>query len=293
MNAAATRAAVLMLLATIVFSSMHTLVRFVGQELHPFEIAFFRNLFGFFTVLPLIVRSRGSCFISAQPRLQMLRGVTGLVAMLGWFYGLSKVPVAAATALNFTAALFASLGAVVVLGERMGVRRWSALLLGFAGTLIVLRPGFGDFGPGAGYILVSSLCWGCSIVIVKQLSRTDSAITVVVWMSVSLTLLSAAPAWMVWQRPTAVELGWMALIAVLGTGGHLILVNALKRADASQLMPIDFTRLVWTSIFGYLAFGEVPEVWIWVGGSVIFVSAAYITYREQRLQRLETPAPAA
>ncbi|MCB1807932.1 MAG: DMT family transporter [Candidatus Competibacteraceae bacterium] len=274
-----------MLLSTALLSCMHGLVRYVSHTLHPFEIAFFRNLFGLAVVLPLVWRAGAAGFVTKRPGLQVLRGVIGMGAMLGWFYGLSVVPIAGATALSFTAAIFASLGAALFLGERMRLRRWSAVIIGFLGALIVLRPGMETISIGALAILFSSMCWGSNIVIVKRLSQTDNTVSIVVWMSMMLTVFSIFPALFVWQWPTMPELGWLLLLGTLGTGGHLAMVTALKLVDATQIMPLDFSRLIWTSVLGYLVFAEIPDIWTWVGGTVIFASAAFITYREAKLKR--------
>ena len=285
MNPAILRAVLFMLLSTALLSCMHGLVRHVSHTLHPFEIAFFRNLFGLAAVLPLVWRAGAAGFVTRRPGLQVLRGVIGMGAMLGWFYGLSVTPIAGATALSFTASIFASVGAALFLGERMRLRRWSAVIIGFMGALIVLRPGVETIGIGALAILFSSMCWGTNIVIVKRLGQTDNTVSIVVWMSLLLTLFSVFPALYVWQWPSWSELGWLLLLGTLGTGGHLAMVTALKLADATVLMPIDFTRLVWTSILGYLAFAESPDVWTWLGGTVIFASSAFIIYRESKLKR--------
>lgn len=285
MSPVVVRAMLLMLLSTLVLSTMHAMVRHVGQQLHPFEIAFFRNLFGLLAVLPLFWRVGLRGFATRRPGLHLLRGVTGICAMLGWFYGLSVVPIAPATALSFSAAIFASLGAVVLLGERMHLRRWSAVIIGFLGTLVVLRPGFMTIGVGELAILFSSMCWGLSLVMVKRLGETESTIAIVAWMSVLLTVFSLPPALLVWEWPNPGQLGWMVLIGGLASAGHLAMVGALKLTDATALTPLDFTRLLWASVIGYLVFSEVPDIWTWLGGSLIFASAAYITIREARLAR--------
>ena len=156
------RGILLMALATVLLSCMHALVRYVSAEMHPFEIAFFRNLFGLVAVLPLLPRVGLRGLRTKQLGLMLLRGGLGLAAMLAWFYGLSVVPIAEATALSFTAAIFGSLGAVLVLGERMRLRRWSAVLFGVLGALIILRPGLVAVDPGALIVLFSSLCWASS-----------------------------------------------------------------------------------------------------------------------------------
>ncbi len=265
---------------------MHALVRHVGGELHPFEIGFFRNLFGFVAVLPLAVRGGRQVLVSAQPRLQLLRGAVGVVALMTWFYALSIVPIAEATALSFTASVFAAIGAVVFLGETMGIRRWAAVGLGFAGMIVILRPGVSAVSPGALLVLLSAVCWGSGVVIVKRLSRTDSTVTIVTWMAAMMVVLSSVPALWVWETPTLVQLGWLAAIGALGTIGMLSFTQALKMVDATTILPLDFARLVWASLIGLWAFGERPDAATWVGGAIIVASTSYIAWREARLRIL-------
>ena len=269
-----------MLAAAAVLTCMHATVRHVSADLHPFEITFFRNLFGLAAILPLAIRAGKSSFRSRQPRLQLLRTGFGLVAMLAWFYGLSVVPIAEATALSFTSVIFGSVGAALVLGERMRLRRWSAVLIGFAGVLIILRPGFADFDPAALVVLLSSVCWAAALLTVKRLSSTDSVICIVTWNSVLLTVLSLPVAIPVWVSPTMEQLGWLLLIGVLATLGHLAMTSAFKSSQATVVFPVDYMRLVWASLIGFFAFGEIPDAWTWVGGTIIFASTTYIAYRE-------------
>jgi drug/metabolite transporter (DMT)-like permease len=205
--------------------------------------------------------------------------------MLTWFYGLSVVPIAQATALSFTAVIFGSIGAALVLGERMRLRRWSAVIAGFVGALVILRPGFGEMNPAALIVVLSSICWAAAMITVKQLSTTDSVVCIVTWNSVLLTVLSLPAAIPVWVTPEPEQLLWLALIGILATLGHLAMTGAFKAADATVVFPVDYTRLVWASVIGYLVFSEVPDVWTWVGGTIIFTSTTYIAYREAALRR--------
>ena len=275
----------LMLFATAVLTVMHALVRHVSADIHPFEIAFFRNLFGLIAILPLLLRVGRSGFVSQQPKLQVLRALIGVVAMLGWFYALSAMPIAEATALSFSTILFASVGSVLFLSETMGVRRWSAVAVGFIGALIVLRPGIEVMSIGSIFVLVSSVAWGFSLVIVKRLAQTDSTVSIVLWMSISTAIISLVPAWWVWTTPTLAQFGWLALIGVLGTAGVLAFTHALRMADATVLLPLDFTRLIWASLIGFIAFAEIPDIWTWIGGLVILSSTTYITFREVLVKR--------
>ena len=285
-----TRGILWMLLSTLLLAVMHAMVRQVSAGMHPFEVAFFRNLFGLAAVLPLIVRTGIGNLVSHQPRLQVVRGAFGLAAMLTWFYGLSIVPIATATALSFSAAIFASLGAVVVLGERMHLRRWSAVALGLTGVVLILRPGTEGFDAAALLIVASAVLWGTNVVIVKRLSSTDSTVSIVAWMSITLTVLSLPAALLVWTPPDMTQLLWLAAIGAAGTGGHLTMVRALKLADATAVMSVDFSRLLWATLIGYLAFADALDPMTWIGGTIIFASGIYIIYRESAVSRSRAPS---
>jgi drug/metabolite transporter (DMT)-like permease len=273
-----------MLLATLALSGMHALVRFLSAEMHAFEITFFRNLCGLLVMAPLMFQAGREELKSRQPQWHLLRGCFGILAMGLWFYGLSVVPIAEATALSFTAAIFGSVAAALFLGERMKLRRWTAVITGFVGALIILRPGFQSMQPGAWIVLASSLFWALALVTVKRLSSTDSTVCIVAWNSVLLTLFSLPLALPVWVTPTITQLGWLMLIGLLATLGHLAMTNAFRLADVSAVFPVDFSRLLWASLLGLLLFGEWPDAATWIGGAVIFASTTYITLRERELK---------
>jgi len=274
-----------MLAATAVLTCMHATVRHVSDGMHPFEITFFRNLFALFAILPLALRGGVASLRSRQPGLQLLRSGFGLVAMLTWFYGLSVVPIAQATALSFTSVIFGSIGAALVLGERMGLRRWSAVVAGFIGALVILRPGFDEVDPAALIVMLSSILWAAALLTVKRLATTDTVVCIVTWNSILLTVLSLPVAMTVWVTPTGEQLLWLALIGVLATLGHLAMTGAFKASAATVVFPVDYTRLLWASVIGYVAFAEIPDAWTWIGGTVIFASTTYIAYREATLRR--------
>jgi drug/metabolite transporter (DMT)-like permease len=274
-----------MLAATAVLTCMHATVRHVSDGMHPFEITFFRNLFALFAILPLALRGGLASLRSRQPGLQFLRSGFGLVAMLTWFYGLSIVPIAQATALSFTSVIFGSIGAALVLGERMGLRRWSAVVAGFVGALVILRPGVSEVDPAALIVVVSSILWAAALLTVKRLATTDTVVCIVTWNSVLLTVLSLPVAMTVWVTPSLEQLLWLSLIGVLATLGHLAMTSAFKASDATVVFPVDYMRLLWASVIGYVAFAEIPDAWTWVGGTIIFASTTYIAYREATLRR--------
>lgn len=280
------RPMVLMLVSTASFAAMHGAIRHVSQDLHmhPFEVAFFRNLVALLLLSSLVFRYGLRPFRTSRPGLQVVRGGLNAVAMLMFFYAVSITPLAEVAALSFTAPLFATLLAAVVLGEVVRLRRWTAVMVGFAGTLIVLQPGAGAFSPGALLIIGSSSIWAAALIVIKVLSRTESSVTITAYMAIVLTPLTFIPAYFVWQWPTTEQILWLVAIGSLGTVAQTTMAQAMKEADASALFPFDFTRLIWGALIGYIAFSEIPGLNTWIGGTVIFASTAYIAWRESKLE---------
>ena len=277
---ATSRGLLLMFLSTVVLASMHGMVRHLGGELHPFVIAFYRNLFGLIAVLPLVYRIGLSGMKTTRPLLNLVRSVSGIIAMLTWFYGLATVPTAEATALSFTATIFAALAAFVFLGEKMRLRRWLAITGGFIGVLVVLQPSSDNFNPNMLFVLLSCVFWGLSVTIVKALTRTDSSTSIVAWMAILLTFMSLPPALLYWQWPGHGDLILLGLMGVLGTLGHLWMAKALSLADTTAVMSIDFMRLIWAAMIGIFFFGDAFDFSTWIGAAIIFTSGLYIIFRE-------------
>lgn len=275
------RPIVLMAIAAFFFATMHALIRKVSAGLHPFEIAFFRSLFGLLFVAPWFVRFGLAPLRTARFGTHVLRTGFNVVAMLSFFYALSITPLAEVTALGFTAPIFATVLAALVLGEVVRFPRWAAVVVGFLGTLLILRPGFADVGLGQLLVLLSSAVWACALMIIKSLSRTESSVTIITYMALLLAPAALVPALFVWVWPTAEQLAWLALIGLIGGGAQYLMTEALAGADASVVMPVDFTKLIWVALIAYLAFGEVPDLFTWLGGVIIFSSTLYIAYREQ------------
>ena len=287
---AAVKGASFMAGAGLLIAITHVLVRDLSSDVHPIQIAFFRNVIGFLMLVPFLLRQDRVHWKSKQPKLQFIRAMIGTCAMLSWFTCLSMLPVADATAISFVTVLFITIGASVFLGEKVGVRRWVAIAVGFVGTLIIVRPGTEFFGPGAIVALCSTVFWAASMLCVKVLSRTDSSVTMVFYANVFFTIFSFIPALFVWSTPNEHALIMMGIIGVMATLAHLCMAQALKLTHATVVAPVDYTRLLWAAGIGYVVFGEFPDVWTWVGGTVIFLSTIYITYRESQRGKASPPS---
>ncbi|HVR30497.1 MAG TPA: DMT family transporter [Thermoanaerobaculia bacterium] len=278
------RGMLLIAAASFGFSVMHVLIRLLSSDLHPFEVAFFRNLFGVVVLLPVLARSGLGVLRTGRLPLHALRSALGLAAMLLFFTALSRTGLPKVTAMSFTAPLFATVGAVLVLREKIHLRRVAALLIGFLGTLIVMRPDAG-IDSGVVMVLASSALWAIALLTIKALSHTESSFAVTLYTGLFMAPLSLVPASFVWSWPSGREYLWLALMGTIGTLSQLVMTQAFREADATAVLPVDFTRLLWASAFGVLVFGEAPELATLAGGTLIFVSTTYITYREAQVAR--------
>ncbi len=265
---------------------MQACVRQVSADIHPLEVTFFRNFIALVVFMPwFLLRAGVGQLKTKRFDLHALRGLLHVGSMYAFFIALSFTPLNVVTAMSFSTPLFASFFAVLILAERMGLRRWIAVLAGFAGALVILQPGIGDINVGALIVLAGSAVWGLGLIITKILGRTDSPMTIVAYMSILLTPVSAIPALFVWQWPTADQLIWLVAIGVCGVGANYAVVAALRIAPSTTVLPFDFLRLIWATSIGFVFFAEIPTVAAWIGGVLVFASTTYIGYREtQRLR---------
>ena len=280
-----TKAVLFMVVGTIFFSMMHALIRYMSDELHAFELAFFRNLFGAIVVLPWLFRSGFGPLKTERLGLHSVRGLVNGAGMLMFFYAVTITPLADVTALSFTAPIFATVLAIVFLGEVVGARRWTAIFVAFFGALVILRPGLVEISQGQILALSSAALWACALIMIKVLGRTDSSITIIAYMIIFQVPLSGLAAAAVWVSPSFGQLCLMALMGVIGTLGQWLLVEALKAGDTNVVMPFDFLKMIWAVLFGFFFFNEFPDVFTWVGSAIIFGSAIYIAVRERKIVR--------
>ncbi|MEQ9331601.1 DMT family transporter [Thalassobaculum sp.] len=279
------RVAIWMTLAGLAFSAMGGLIKFAARDLHPFEVAFFRCFFGLVWMVPWLLRRGPSALRTAKLPLYVARAVIGLIGMLAGFYALRYIALADATALSFTAPLFATVGAAVVLRETVRRRRWTATVLGFVGVLIILRPGVTAVDPAALWTLLAAATTAANVLIVKRLTDTEPTEAVVTWMVVMMTPMTLLAALPFWETPSPTQLGIMAAIGLCGTLGHLAVTRGFAAGEASLVMSFDYLKMPFAAVIGWLAFGELPTPWTFLGAAVIAGSAAYIAHREAALAR--------
>ncbi len=253
--------------------------------LHAFEIAFFRQLVGAIMMTALTLRQGFRHFYTKRINLHILRSILNAFALLAYFYGLSLEPLSKVVALSLTAPLFATLGAVLFLKEKMTVHRWIALALGILGALIILRPGVQAVSLGAILILLSNAAWAVALIVIKKLTETDSAITIAiraVYFQVPISLIAAI---FVWKGPNFDQFWWLVAIGLAGTAAQIFLGDAFRRADATVVLPVDFTKIFYASLIGYFFFDQVPEISIWIGAFIVFGAVFYNAWQERAARR--------
>ncbi len=260
MVSATARGLGLVALAGFVFVLFIVSIRLVGTSLNPVQAAFLRYAFGFLVLLPMMARQGGSVFYTRYPLRHALRGGVHGLGVLLWFYAITSLPI------------FVTIGAVMFLGEQLRLTTVVALVCGFAGVLIIVRPGFESVGAGAVAILCSAPLFACSQLLVKSLVREDSSVTTVLYLSLFAMLTMLVPALAVWQSPTVTDLLLLAMAAGFATLSHVLLAQGLKWVDITLVQPADFLRLVWSALFGFVLFDEIPGLWVWVGSAVVVAS---------------------
>ena len=290
-RAATLRGMAYMVGSTVWFAVMMAMIRDLSSTVHPFEITFFRFLFGLAFLSLVFIRHGFEPLRSRRPGLQILRSFLNVGMTLTLFLGLSLTPLAKVSALGFSAPLFASLLAIVMLREPLRLRRVAALAVGFSGALVILRPGVVAIDPGAMLVLFSTVLLALMMISVKVLSRTDSSLTTVLYSAIVVTPVAFVAALFVWRAPTLAELALLAVIGVLGTLGQWFMAQGFKEADVTAVLPINFLSLIWASIIGYFAFAEIPDIWTWAGGIMIFTGATAIAVRESGIEKRRSRRP--
>lgn len=264
------------------FSGMAVAARELSADMSTFEILFFRSLVGLLVLLPIFLRNRGAGLRSHRPGLQLVRNAIHFSAQYGWVAAIAVLPLAEAFALEFTMPIWATLLAVIALGERMTVPRFIAVIGGFVGVLVILRPGFAAFNPAVFYMLAAALGYAASVVITKILIRKDSPLTIIFYMSAVQLPFALVPALFDWTQPTLTHLPWLIVIGVGGLSAHFTLARALNLADATIVLPIDFLRLPLIAFIGAAFYSEPLVIWVVIGAVIIFGANYYMVWQESR-----------
>jgi len=268
-----------LLLAAALFSVMATLVKFLGQSYSSYQVAFFRVFPGMILTLPFLLRAGPASFVTKRPALQLIRVCAGAAGLSANFYAMMHLPLADATAISFARALFLVPLAVFVLREVVGMRRGLATLVGFGGVIIILRP-TGSVELGALVAVFGAFAIAVAVVTVKILARSDGPATLLFYASVFQTLVLAIPAATHWVTPDLEALSLLIVMGVVGVGAQACFIRAYSVGEATALAPVDYTRLLFAAILGFLVFQDIPDLWTVSGAAIIIASTLYITYRE-------------
>src|SRR5688572_2161427 len=244
--------------------------REAGQLLHVFQIMEIRSLVGLVLFVPMIASTGGLRMMrTGHFGAHFARNSVHYGAQFLWFVAIMMIPIAEVVAIEFTGPVWVALLAVVVLGERMTAARIAAVVLGTVGVLIIVRPGLDHVELGQVVALVAAIGFAGSIILVKSLTRTESVVSIIFWMLIIQSVIGAIPAAMVWQTPPSAAWPWLVVIAICGTYSHFCMAHALRHADATTVVPLDFLRVPLTAIAAWLVFSERFDVFTVLGAAVI------------------------
>jgi drug/metabolite transporter (DMT)-like permease len=273
-------ASLFMILSVTLFTISHGIVRGVGKDIHPIEIAFMTNLFSFAFFLPWLIRTRFRPLRTTKIHTHWMRAVFNVFAVCGWYFALTITPLADAVALSLTGPLVATLGAVIFLGEPARVRRWIAMGIGVLGALLIIRPGFQSFIPGYWVVIFSLVCTAGSRLFTKHLTQSEAPAANGAWLALLQVPITFSLAIFVWHWPNPIQLAMMIAVGLIAGGAYYTLTVAYDRSDVGALEPFNFIRLIIAALIGYFIFSENIDVWTWIGGAVIVASTTYVAHRE-------------
>ncbi|WP_428647286.1 DMT family transporter [Roseibium sp.] len=274
------------LLAAFLFSIMVTLIKFLGQNLSVFQILFVRQAVMLAIVTPRILSGLPTSLATKRPWLQLSRVAVATTAMLCGFTAVIELPLADATAISFSKTFFLTIFAIWLLGEKVGIHRWGATIVGFLGVLLMLRPdGEGLIDPYALLALSGAACAGLVMIIVRMLTRTDSTLTILTYQAFGVGLIMLVPAVLTWHAPTLAQWGLLLLVGIVSWAAQTANIQAFRAGEATAIASLDYTRLLYATVFGALVFSQWPRVETLFGAAVIIAASIYTVRREAKRGR--------
>jgi drug/metabolite transporter (DMT)-like permease len=273
-----------MLATGLCFVAVNGIVRWLGGAVPAPQAAFIRFLFGLVFLGPVLLAALRRGFSPRIWGLLTLRGGLHVVAVIAWFYAMSRITVAEATAIGFLNPIIVTIGAALIMGERLAARRIAAVGVALIGALIVLRPGLRELDPGHLSQILASVAFGSSYLVAKRITDHVPAAIVVAMMSLTVSIGLAPVAWAVWVPPTWAQVGWLGLVAVFATAGHYTMTRAFAAAPLTVTQPVVFLQLIWASLLGVFVFHEPLDEWVILGGGMMIGAISFITWREARLR---------
>ena len=270
----------LSLLGTGTAAIMVSGIKLLSQDLNPFMIAFYRCLFGVIIMLPFMIYNYPEAWKTHNIKLQFVRSAINVYSMISWFTAIGTLQLEKAAAIGFTTPLFTTILAIIFLGEVIRIQRITALIVGFIGILVVIRPGYIPFESGALWLLSAAITFSIVIIIVKKLTEKDSSLTTAFYQMAFMVPPTFFIALFFWESININQILLFIFVAIAGFITQFSFAQCLKMAETTFIMPIQFTKLIWLSLIGYFFFMEVPDIWTWIGASIIFSSILFIAYRE-------------
>ncbi len=278
--------AISLIIISVLFGTlMLTFLKLAQEDVNVYVAGFLRFFFGLIIILPYMIKTNFLVFKTKHIKKHFIRSLLNLPAMLLYFSTLILLPIEKVTAISFIVPIIVTILAVFFLKEKIYIYRSLALIIGFGGMLIILRPGVIDISIGVYMALFSSLLWSIVIIITKKISKDDSSITILSYQSVFMTIFSFFIVLFFWEMPSTKTFVYLIFAAACGTILHLTLNHAYKLVDVSMTQPYSFLSLVFASLIGFFVFNEIPDLFTWLGASVIFVGVLIISYREMKLDK--------
>ncbi len=271
-----------MLAAVLAFAGMDAVMKQLAGSYPALQVGALRGFSSLPFVLVWALATRGwASLVPVNIRLHLVRAVLGVGMMAGFIYGLARMPLTSAYAIVFSAPMLITVMAVLFLGERVGPRRWTAVVIGLVGVLVILRPGAGAFSWPALAVLAGAFCYAATAISVRVLTRTDSTQAMVVWALLLMGLGAGVLAWPEWVAIASSDWGLIALMGVFGALGQVALTEAFRVGEASQIAPLEYTALLWTVLIDLAVWGKLPDAMTWLGAAIIVAGGLYLLRRER------------
>ena len=271
-----------MAMGMFLFSGVDTMGKFLTETVHPIQIVWFRQLGLFLGVVVLIAIRGRSVLISSNPKLQIGRGVLAACSATVFIVGVSYVPLADAVAITFVAPFMVTVMGALILREPVGLRRWTAVIIGFIGTLIVIRPGMGVIHPAAVLLIVAATAFALRQILSRILAGEDETQTTVAYTAIVSWTLLTVPLPFIWQNPSSsLEIGLLLGMAVVAAFAEVLVIMALDAAQAVVVAPVQYSLLIWGTFYGFVVFGQLPDAWTWLGALIIIATGLYTLNRER------------
>ena len=264
---------------------MAVFLKLAQNDINVFTAGFLRFFFGLIVIFPFIIKSNFNIYKTNNLKFHLIRSLINVPMMILGFAALMYIPLEQIKAIGFLSPILVVILSVLILKEKIYIIRILALIIGFVGVLIILRPGIIEINIGAYMVLLSGLLWSTVIIITKFMSKEDSPMTILTYQYTFVTIFTLPLALIYWTNPTLHSLYYALLAAIVGTVLHLCINNSYRLADLSVIQPVWFTQLIFASVFGFSIFGEIPDGWTWAGGILVFTSVLIITYRENYLKK--------